>query len=105
VVSAALLALAAGFGQFGAVAALGDVAKTFGHLTGGPAVSEQAGLSGTELGLGLTVLRLASLGALPLAGLADRFGRRPTLLVSCATGLAWRARTWASLPPSCWRVV
>ena len=103
-VSAALLALAAGFGQFGAVAALGDVAKTFGHLTGGPAVSEQAGLSGTELGLGLTVLRLASLGALPLAGLADRFGRRPTLLVSCATGLALTVAAAAS-PGYWWFVV
>jgi len=98
--SAALLALAAGFGQFGAVAALGDVAKTFGHLTGGPTIAEQAGLSGTQLGVGLTVLRLASLGALPLAGLADRFGRRPTLLVSCATGLALTVAAAAS--PSYW---
>jgi MFS family permease len=102
--SAALLALAAGFGQFGAVAALGDVAKTFGHLTGGASVSEQAGLSGTQLGLGLTMIRLASLGALPLAGLADRFGRRPTVLVSCAAGLALTVAAAAS-PGYWWFVV
>jgi MFS family permease len=100
VTSAALLALAAGFGQFGAVAALGDVAKTFGHLTGGASISEQAGLSGTELGLGLTVIRLASLGALPVAGFADRFGRRPTLLASCAAGLALTVAAAAS--PGYW---
>lgn len=100
VLSAALLAVAAGFGQFGAVAALGDVAKTFGHATGGTTVSEQAGLSGTQLGLGLTVLRLASLAALPLAGLADRFGRRPTVLVNCAIGLALTVSAAAS--PGYW---
>jgi MFS family permease len=100
VMSAALLALAAGFGQFGAVAALGDVAKTFGHLTAGASVSEQAGLSGTELGLGLTVIRLASLGALPVAGIADRFGRRPTLLASCAAGLALTVA--AAFSPGYW---
>ena len=72
VVGAALLAAAAGFGQFGAVAALGDVAKHFGHITHGATIAEQAGLSGTRLGIGLAVLRLASLGGLPLAGLADR---------------------------------
>jgi len=104
VTSAALLALAAGFGQFGAVAALGDVAKTFGHLTGGASISEQAGLSGTELGLGLTIIRLASLGALPVAGIADRVGRRPTLLASCAAGLALTVAAAAS-PGYWWFVV
>lgn len=104
VMSAALLALAAGFGQFGAVAALGDVAKSFGHLSHGPALSEQAGLSGTELGLGLTVVRLASLGALPLAGLADRFGRRRMLLATCIAGLALTVAAAAS-PGYWWLVV
>jgi MFS family permease len=100
VVGVALLAVAAGFGQFGAVAALGDVAKTFGHLTHGASFADQAGLSGTVLGTGLAVLRLASLGALPLAGLADRFGRRRTLLVTCALGLAFTIAAAAS--PSYW---
>ncbi len=87
-VAVALLAMAAGFGQFGAVASLGSVARTFGHLTHGATFSDEVGLSGTVLGVGLAVIRLASLGGLPLAGLADRFGRRPTLLGTCAIGLA-----------------
>lgn len=86
------IAIASGFGQFGAVAALADVAETFGEVTGevttGATVAEQAGLSGTVLGIGLAVIRLASLGALPLAALADRRGRTPVLLWSCAIGLA-----------------
>lgn len=87
VVALALFAMASGFGQFGAVAALGDVAKAFGHHTGGQSIAQQAGLSGTELGAGLAVLRVASLGGLPLSGLADRYGRRVMLLLTCAAGL------------------
>ena len=97
---AALLALAAGFGQFGAVAALGDVAKHFGHVTHGATLAEQAGLSGTKLGIGLAVLRLASLGGLPLAGLADRFGRRRVMLATCAAGLALTAIS--AISPTYW---
>jgi len=100
VVGAALLALAAGFGQFGAVAALGDVAKHFGRITHGATIAEQAGLSGTRLGIGLAVLRLASLGGLPLAGLADRFGRRRIMLLMCAAGLALTAISAVS--PTYW---
>ena len=100
VVGAALLATAAGFGQFGAVAALGDVAKHFGHVSHGATLAEQAGLSGTKLGIGLAVLRLASLFGLPLAGLADRFGRRRTMLATCALGLAFTALSAVS--PTYW---
>ena len=64
VVGVAATALAAGFGQFGAVAALGDVARSFGRVTGGATVADQAGLSGTELGIGLALVHLASLGGL-----------------------------------------
>lgn len=85
--SIAFVALAAGFGQFGAVAALGDVARSFGRLTHGATIADQAGLSGTQLGIGLAVFRLASLASLPLTGLADRFGRRRVLLASCSAGL------------------
>jgi MFS family permease len=89
----ALLAMAAGFGQFGAVAALGDVAKTFGHLARHGSgstltLAQQAGLSGTTIGVGLAILRLASFGALFLSSLADRFGRRRAILSSCIAGLA-----------------
>jgi MFS family permease len=100
VVGTALLAVAAGFGQFGAVAALGDVAKHFGHITHGATIAEQAGLSGTKLGIGLAVLRLASLGGLPLAGLADRVGRRRMLLLTCAVGLTLTAVSAVS--PTYW---
>ena len=96
----ALVALASGFGQFGAVAALGDVAKGFGQVNHGATIADQAGLSGTALGIGLAIIRLASLGALPIAGLADRLGRRALLLGSAAVGLALTAT--ASLSPTYW---
>ncbi len=88
VVSVAAVAIASGFGQFGAVAALADVAEAFGEVSAGASVAEQAGLSGTVLGVGLAVIRLASLGALPLAGTADRHGRSRVLLACAALGLA-----------------
>jgi MFS family permease len=100
VLSIAAFAMASGFGQFGAVSALGDVAKSFGHLANGTSVADQAGLSGTKLGLGLAILRLASLGALPLAGFADRLGRRRVLVASCAIGLVLTIAAAAS--PSYW---
>lgn len=100
VVAVALAALAGGMGQFGAVAALGDVARAFGRISRGPTIAEQAGLSGTVLGAGLAIIRLASLGGLPLAGLADRFGRRRILLVTLAAGLSLTALTAAS--PGYW---
>lgn len=104
VIALALMALASGFGQFGAVSALGDVAKTFGRMTHGTTIADQAGLSGTELGIGLAVLRLASVGGFPLAGLADRFGRRRILLLTCAAGLLFTVGAAAS-PGYWWFVV
>ena len=104
IVALALLAFASGFGQGGAVAALGDVARHFGHVVHGTTIADQAGLSGTVLGVGLAVLRLASLGGLPLAGLADRFGRRIMLLATCAVGLAFTVVAAAS-PGYWWFVV
>lgn len=104
VVALALMALASGFGQFGAVSALGDVAKTFGRVVHGTTIADQAGLSGTELGIGLAVLRLASLGGLPLAGLADRYGRRKMLLITCSLGLVFTVVAAAS-PGYWWFVV
>ena len=86
--SVAAASVASGFGQFGAVAALADVAEAFGETSAGASVAEQAGLSGTVLGAGLAVIRLASLGSIPLAALADRRGRTPVLVWSCAVGLA-----------------
>ena len=100
VIGIALAAFASGFGQFGAVAALGDVARSFGRVAHGATISDQAGLSGTELGIGLAVIRLASLGGLPVAGLADRFGRRAVLLLTTGTGLALTVAAAAS--PGYW---
>jgi MFS family permease len=96
----ATVAFAAGFGSFGAVASLGEVAKAFGHATGGQSVSSEMGLSGSVLGLGLAVLRIASLGGLPLAVLADRFGRRSTILAYTTLGLA--CTVVAAFSPSYW---
>jgi MFS family permease len=100
ILAAGWFALAAGFAQFGATAALGDVARTFGADQTGRSIAAQVGLSGTTLGVGLAVIRLASIGSLPLAGMADRFGRKLTLLGCVALGLALTAT--AALSPSFW---
>jgi MFS family permease len=99
-VAVGLLAVAAGFGQFGAVASLGNVAKTFGHLAHGATFADEAGLSGTVLGVGLAIIRAASFLGLPLASLADRIGRRPMLGATCAVGLVLTVLTAVS--PSYW---
>ena len=80
------------------------MAKHFGHVVHGTTIADQAGLSGTVLGVGLAVLRLASLGALPLAGLADRLGRRGMLLATCTIGLAFTVLAAAS-PGYWWFIV
>jgi len=103
VLSLALVSLTVGFAQFGAVASLGEVARAFGHPTGGTTIAEEAGLSGTELGIGLAILRLASLGALASTAAADRYGRRRCLLGSAAAGLACTAAV--ALSPSYWSFV
>lgn len=100
VVGVSVVVIASGFGQFAATAALGDVAEAFGEMSTGATVADQAGLSGTVLGLGLGIIRLASLASLPLAGLADRYGRRPVLLTLAAFGLAVTAS--AALSPGYW---
>jgi putative MFS transporter len=101
ILAAAGLSVAAGFAQFAATAALPDVADAFG--TGGregTSLAATTGLSGTTLGIGLGVIRLASLGTLPISGLADRMGRRRVLLTSVALGLALTVLAAAS--PGFW---
>jgi MFS family permease len=100
VIGAAVAAFASGFGQFGVVAALGNVAQGFGQASNATSLSAQIGMSGTALGIGLGIIRLASLGALPVIGLADRFGRRRLLLATVAGGLALTALAAAS--PTYW---
>ena len=92
--------VAAGFAQFGATTALGDVAHAFGETGGGTSTVARVGLSGTTLGIGLAVVRLASLASLPLAALADRHGRRRMLLGCVSGGLAVTAL--AALSPGYW---
>lgn len=82
VVGAAVLAVMSGYGQFGVTTVLGDVAETFGASEGGSAT--EVGLSATTLGIGLAVVRLAGLGSLPVAALADHRGRRIALWTASA---------------------
>jgi len=100
----AITAFASGFGQFGVVAALGDVSTQLGHVAHGASIADKVGLSGTQLGVGLAVIRLASLGALPIIGMADRLGRRRVLLAVTIGGLGLTAVAAAS-PGYWWFVV
>ncbi|MGH8905113.1 MAG: MFS transporter [Egibacteraceae bacterium] len=100
ILSAALLAVAAGFAQFVATAALSDVAAAFGETGPGGSITEQVGLNLTTLGLGLAVIRLASLASMPLAALADRVGRRRVILSCCLGGLA--LTVLAAFSPTFW---
>jgi MFS family permease len=95
-----LVALVAGFAQFGAIDSLNDVAKHFGHFSSTHSLQSVVGLSGSELGLGLAALRLASLLSLPLASLADRWGRKRVLQRVIVLGLL--ATTAAALSPGYW---
>ena len=104
IVAVAITALASGFGQFGVVAALGDVSTQLGHVAPGASIADKVGLSGTSIGVGLAIIRLASLGSLPLIGIADRFGRRRVILTVTMAGLALTAAAAAS-PGYWWFVV
>jgi MFS family permease len=101
ILATAALAGAAGFAQFGVTTALADVARTFGQPSGaGTGVTAEVGLSLTVIGVGLAIIRLAALGSLPLASLADRLGRRRVLLACTSLGLAVSAL--AALSPGYW---
>lgn len=99
ILAAAALSVASGYAQFGVFTALADVAERFGMATGTGTAGE-IGLSGTALGIGLGVIRLAALGALPLSSMADHVGRRRVLLGSCGLGLAITAL--AAIAPAYW---
>jgi MFS family permease len=100
ILAVAAATVAAGFAQFGATTALGDVARAFGETSDGTSVVARVGLSGTTLGIGLAIVRLASLASLPLAALADGYGRRRMLLGCVTGGLAVTAL--AALSPGYW---
>jgi MFS family permease len=100
ILAVAAATVAAGFAQFGATTALGDVARAFGQAGEGASATAKVGLSGTTLGVGLAIVRLASLASLPLAALADSHGRRRVLLGCVGGGLA--ATALAALSPGYW---
>lgn len=95
-----LIALVAGFAPFGAVASLDKVASYFGHHSSSKSLQSVVGLSGSQLGIGLAILRFASLGALPLASLADRWGRVSMMRRTLFVGLLITA--CAALSPTYW---
>ena len=103
VIALVLVAIAAGYGQFGAVASMNEVAHYFGQAHGGNTIRDIVGLSGSVLGVSLSVLRIASLAALPLASLADRWGRKKVLRRVAIAGLLLTAM--ASGSPSYWSFV
>lgn len=100
VLAVAAVTAAAGFGQFGVTAALGDVAVAFGEPAPGGGVLAQVGMTGTRLGAGLALIRLANVASLPTTALADRLGRRRILLGGCMLGLLLTAA--AALSPGFW---
>lgn len=100
VLAVALLAIMAGFGQYSVTASLADVAATFGAVTEGNSIAARAGLSATSLGLGLGIIRMASLAALPASSAADHLGRRRVLLIVTSGGLVLTVA--AAFTPSYW---
>lgn len=88
IVRAAVLVVGVGYAAFGVTAVLGDVAVAFGEAPAGARPIDRIGLSGTALGIGLAVIRLAGAGSMVAAALADRYGRRRVLLVAAGVGLA-----------------
>ncbi|HEX6257052.1 MAG TPA: MFS transporter [Euzebyales bacterium] len=98
IIAVALLAVATGFAQFAPTASLSDVATAFGEDAA--TTAEQVGLSATTVGIGLAIIRFASLAALPIASVADRLGRRRVLLWCVGTGLL--LTSVAALSPSFW---
>ena len=100
VVGAAVLAVMSGYGQFGVTTVLGDVAEAFGHA--GADADASVGLSATTLGIGLAIIRLAGLGSLPVASIADRRGRR---IVLWTAGLGLAFTIVAAGMPSYWTFI
>lgn len=98
--AAAAASVGSGLAGFAVTAVIGDVAAEFGAPGAGQQISDQIGLTGTTLGVALATIRLASLGSLPASALADRAGRRGTLLAALAVGLAMTGL--GALAPGFW---
>ena len=100
VLAASLLAMSSGIAAFGVTAAIGDVAATFGEPGAGDDALAEIGLPVTTIGIALGIVRLASLGSLPLAAAADRVGRRRLLLTVATLGLT--LTSLAAAAPGFW---
>ena len=100
VLAAGGLALLAGLAQYGVTAVLAAVAEAFGEEPPADGVAAEVGMAVTTLGIGLAIVRLASAGSLPVAGLADRHGRRRLVLACLALGLLLTAA--AAFAPTFW---
>lgn len=95
-----VMALLASYAQFGVTTSLGDVAAALGHRVHAASLAAQVGLSGSQLGTGLALVRLASLGALVLSAYADRRGRWSVIHAALLVGLGWSVV--AALSPTYW---
>lgn len=95
--------LSCGFATTLPVATLAEVARRFGAPHATASLAEQAGLAGSVLGLGLATLRMAAIGGMPIAALADRLGRRSVMVRAAAFGFA--ATALAAFAPSFWTLV
>ena len=104
VVGLGIVALAAGFGQFGLTATLGDVARHFGHVLNGSRSPTRPGCRAPSSASDWPSSGWPHSGGLPIASLADRVGRRRVLLFACGLGLAITAASAAS-PGYWWFVV
>ena len=100
VLTVSVLSVGAGIGQFSVTTVIGTVAADFGEPGVGDEALAQVGLPVTTLGVALAVIRLASLGSLPIAAQADRLGRRTVLLTVATVGLA--LTVLASFAPTFW---
>jgi MFS family permease len=100
VLAVAGLSVAAGISAFGVTVVIGDVAADFGRLPAGDDTAFELGLPVTTIGIALAMIRLASLGSLPLAALADRLGRRRLLLIVTMLGLS--LTSVAAVSPGFW---
>ncbi|GGI03733.1 MFS transporter [Egicoccus halophilus] len=100
VLTVSVLSIGAGIAQFSVTAVIGDVAAVFGETGTGGDLAAEIGLPATTLGVALALVRIASLASLPIASLADRFGRRNLLLTLAAIGLFLTCG--AALAPGFW---
>lgn len=96
----AALTVGAGLAQFSVTAVIGDVAAHFGEQAGDEDLASQLGMPATTIGLSLAIIRLSSLGALPVTALGDRLGRRRVLLLAAAAGLG--LTSLAAAAPTYW---